>query len=607
MGDKYEQEADQVAKDVVQQINTPQTNAMPKGDSAQIQPNTLQRQQTDKKELQLKQLPEMVQRREAIARGEASTDLANSINSARSGGQPLDRSLQQSMGQAMGTDFSGVRVHTDAQADQLNQSIQAKAFTTGQDVFFRQGEYQPGSKGGQELIAHELTHVVQQNGDQTRCQKHQKNNESNSLEISSIDKSKIQRKFGFEIEIPIFLTYEDTYNPPLGGASRQYWTDASSGPGGGNFASPSNIFDLHVDHNMELDKLAQYEEQQSGLAPLFPSHASIIEVVTKAWDEQTLTRSDMKLKASAIVNYIKRLKTESNTGKVQLDNGAYGNYWIGSDMPGAGQLQSTLGYFQSTYGIKISQIPKLFEQTTKKNSNVNDHKFLKAGVAAADQVIRALNWQPNVATDSEIAQLQGYLTLICNYLIVGKDNSRIGLAKNTIGEYFYKSDLGKLRDTLPSTVKSETAKEFVRADIIFEILKATERELTQDVLSGTGIKCGDWLDTLLQGNLAGSDDLLNAMKNQYSQELGPENIGRTGSKETGVVVENRELQYLDPNYRKRQARYDRQKSQLFAGPKLSQAELSEALATLDDPKKYPIDDWERIILIVYDLVRSINR
>ena len=101
--------------------------------------------------------------REAIGGGEASTDLDFAINSARGSGQPLDADLQRSMGQAMGADFSGVRVHRDAQSDQLNQSIQAKAFTTGQDVFFRQGTYQPGSRGGQELIAHELTHVVQHN------------------------------------------------------------------------------------------------------------------------------------------------------------------------------------------------------------------------------------------------------------------------------------------------------------------------------------------------------------------------------------------------------------------------------------------------------------
>jgi hypothetical protein len=66
------------------------------------------------------------------------------------------------MERAFGADFGGVRVHTGAQADGLARSIQAKAFTTGQDVYFRQGAYEPGSRGGQELIAHELTHVGQQ-------------------------------------------------------------------------------------------------------------------------------------------------------------------------------------------------------------------------------------------------------------------------------------------------------------------------------------------------------------------------------------------------------------------------------------------------------------
>jgi hypothetical protein len=92
----------------------------------------------------------------------ATQDMESSINRARSGGQPLEAGLQRKLGQAMGADFSEVRVHADAQADQLNRSIQAKAFTTGQNVFFRQGAYNPGSRGGQALIAHELTHVVQQ-------------------------------------------------------------------------------------------------------------------------------------------------------------------------------------------------------------------------------------------------------------------------------------------------------------------------------------------------------------------------------------------------------------------------------------------------------------
>lgn len=89
-------------------------------------------------------------------------ETAQRINGARGGGQALDSGVQQQMGAAMGHDFSGVRVHTSAESHQFNQQLNAKAFTTGQDIFFKQGEYNPGSGSGQELLAHELTHVVQQ-------------------------------------------------------------------------------------------------------------------------------------------------------------------------------------------------------------------------------------------------------------------------------------------------------------------------------------------------------------------------------------------------------------------------------------------------------------
>ncbi len=73
------------------------------------------------------------------------------------------------MEQAFGADFSQVQVHTDSKSNKLNESIQAKAFTTGKDIFFKQGEYQPDNQPGQELLAHELTHVVQQNGSQVQA------------------------------------------------------------------------------------------------------------------------------------------------------------------------------------------------------------------------------------------------------------------------------------------------------------------------------------------------------------------------------------------------------------------------------------------------------
>ncbi|MEM8933017.1 MAG: DUF4157 domain-containing protein [Acidobacteriota bacterium] len=92
----------------------------------------------------------------------------SSIESARGSGGELDTAVREPMESAFGANFGGVRVHTDNQADTLNRQLNARAFTTGQDIFFRQGEYQPGSDGGQELLAHELTHVVQQNGDAVR-------------------------------------------------------------------------------------------------------------------------------------------------------------------------------------------------------------------------------------------------------------------------------------------------------------------------------------------------------------------------------------------------------------------------------------------------------
>lgn len=96
---------------------------------------------------------------------EAAPGLQQRIQSARGGGQALDKRLRGQMEPAFCADFSGVRVHTDGEADRLNRKLNARAFATGQDIFFRQGAYNPGSSVGRELMAHELTHVVQQKGD----------------------------------------------------------------------------------------------------------------------------------------------------------------------------------------------------------------------------------------------------------------------------------------------------------------------------------------------------------------------------------------------------------------------------------------------------------
>ncbi len=93
---------------------------------------------------------------------EVDDETAAAIHGARGAGHELQADIAAQAGQAMGQDFSDVHVHTDAQSDQLSRQLGATAFTTGNDLFFRAGAYDPAGQSGRRLIAHELTHVVQQ-------------------------------------------------------------------------------------------------------------------------------------------------------------------------------------------------------------------------------------------------------------------------------------------------------------------------------------------------------------------------------------------------------------------------------------------------------------
>jgi hypothetical protein len=77
-------------------------------------------------------------------------------------GFTLQAGFQSQMESAFGSDFSAVRVHTDEEASRMSQQINARAFTYGHDIYFNSGKYDPASPTGQKLLAHELTHVVQQ-------------------------------------------------------------------------------------------------------------------------------------------------------------------------------------------------------------------------------------------------------------------------------------------------------------------------------------------------------------------------------------------------------------------------------------------------------------
>lgn len=93
---------------------------------------------------------------------ELSSKVESDLGQARSGGEKMPPQLQRNLEQAFGANFGGVRVHTDYRAQKMNSGLAARAFTSGQDIFFQKGEYSPSSREGQRLLTHELTHVTQQ-------------------------------------------------------------------------------------------------------------------------------------------------------------------------------------------------------------------------------------------------------------------------------------------------------------------------------------------------------------------------------------------------------------------------------------------------------------
>jgi len=183
--DVHEQEADRVADAVTRAINSPVQH---QEEEEEVQMISDSQRQEEEEEVQMTLVLQRQEEEEELLQGEPliqrqeeeeeelqtepdasqltqiSDNIESRVDKARGSGQPLTDDVREPMERAFGADFSGVRTHTDAEADMLSKQLSARAFTTGRDVFFREGEYSPGSDSGRKLIAHELTHVVQQNG-----------------------------------------------------------------------------------------------------------------------------------------------------------------------------------------------------------------------------------------------------------------------------------------------------------------------------------------------------------------------------------------------------------------------------------------------------------
>ena len=163
-GDEYEQEVKRVAEKIVSMTNdNPISSTMShKVEKIDCKCATCEMKEKEKKEEKLR-----ISRKPSNTYIlEESDEIPNEINNIRSdSGIPLDRGTREFMESRFGHDFSKVRIHADEKAARSAQSVNALAYTVGNDIIF-EGQHLPESESGRKLLAHELTHVVQQrNGD----------------------------------------------------------------------------------------------------------------------------------------------------------------------------------------------------------------------------------------------------------------------------------------------------------------------------------------------------------------------------------------------------------------------------------------------------------
>jgi hypothetical protein len=151
-GDRHEREAEQMAQHVLEM-----------GGTVAGSPTDAVERRREEPQRQAWIQPAALNSRPGESGVSVPRGLETAIERARPAGRPLPDRVRDRMEEAFGADFDAVRIHADMQSDRLNRALQARAFTTGHDLFFRNGAYAPQGPEGQRLLAHELTHVVQQN------------------------------------------------------------------------------------------------------------------------------------------------------------------------------------------------------------------------------------------------------------------------------------------------------------------------------------------------------------------------------------------------------------------------------------------------------------
>ncbi|MEO5564928.1 MAG: DUF4157 domain-containing protein, partial [Chitinophagaceae bacterium] len=191
--DPLEHEADAMADTV---MRMPETNF--------IQRKCAHCEEEEKETVQRKPLTSFIQKKGSEGGTVATESVSSAIRASQGNGSTMNDGTKSFMENRFGSDFGHVKIHTGSEAVQMSRDLDAKAFTVGNDIYFNEGQYQPGSSDGKHLLAHELTHTIQQTGSIER--KIQRRWDKPGTNCPDVPKDKWLESVVVQQEIPQFVT-----------------------------------------------------------------------------------------------------------------------------------------------------------------------------------------------------------------------------------------------------------------------------------------------------------------------------------------------------------------------------------------------------------------
>jgi hypothetical protein len=428
--DPYEREADRVAAQVM--------SAKEMSHSA---PSVARAEQDDERAQRVTAAPSITPlvRRSTQAqdlRGsfDAGHDVESLLDSTRSGGNPLPGGTRSFMESRIGADFGGVRVHSDTQSDQLNRKIGAQAFTHGRHIYMAAGKFNPGTGGGKQLLAHELTHVVQQTGGtSTKALRKPGLAGMISRQVgSSAPAGVIQRAIGFEFETGYKIEKKQG----------NQWVNLK-----------------------KMDVVKDYGDGMKLTADENSAGFSAIEMVLDPPVQETEPAKFTKAlktfkKVSAAFHALKPGKDVNNLTATPL------NKVRGASGPSKYQVTPTfsgfLGNPQLTGGIRYDKLFEFLEEAAKKSSdhlNTDPHKLAKEELTNykehAKDVTALTGAKAEVNKINGSAELKGLVAMLGMYLNSGAGGQPMfNYAKLISNSFMARTDFGSMFAKLPPNEKA---------------------------------------------------------------------------------------------------------------------------------------------------------